>query len=222
MATSFAEKNKRYIGDIRPHTVFLTSDGNLKMWPANIFPDDMSLYKKIKAKEQRCLIAPESLADYYQGVAEPAEDQNRVDSFQTGMTMMEMATLTSTSLCYDYQNFTFNKQFFDDLYTKFNQNSYSPLLKGFINLHLLRDPNQRLTPLQAYNLLKPYECQILALQPFQMKQPNLDEISSYAQINCYDQLWGMLNQDMSYIQTQVVQQQVPVSVDVPVQETVRQ
>lgn len=83
------------------------------------------------------------------------------------MTVLELATLTSTSLCYEYKNFEFNQPLFDDLLSKLSNSTYSLPLQGLIKMMLVEDPETRITPLEIFQYIKPFEAQILARQPFE-------------------------------------------------------
>lgn len=170
------QQHEMWVGDIRPHTIFLTKDQNCKLWPSNVFPGEETDYQKIMNKEQRILLPPEILKLYSQGIFNSMENLSKQDTFQIGMTMLELATLTSASLCYDYKDFTFQQQFLDDLLNKLANQEYSALLQAFIKWLLFENPEIRPAPDEAIRALEPYEELIINKESFIMDQQNLSQI----------------------------------------------
>lgn len=49
-AAAALQSNYMNVGDIRPHTIFVSRNGTLKMWPQDIYPQEIGLYDMIRQK----------------------------------------------------------------------------------------------------------------------------------------------------------------------------
>lgn len=63
-ALSFLESQQLSINDIRPCTTFISPNGQVKLFPFGILPDDMPAYNKTLNYNQKCFLAPEQMDEF--------------------------------------------------------------------------------------------------------------------------------------------------------------
>lgn len=109
--------------------------------------------------KEKCYLSPALLTALIKGDQKPTHDFWKSDIYSLGMTMLEVMTLNSCLMCYDWNNFKVQHPMIDSLISD-ARSRYSQFLCGLIKDMLLEDEPLRPCFEDIHSLLLPYQEQI--------------------------------------------------------------
>ncbi|CAD8045922.1 unnamed protein product [Paramecium primaurelia] len=107
-ACSFLQKLDLFHGDLNPQTIFIDNAKQVKILYHNAYPEIITSYAKLLAySDASVYISPQQLDALVNQSVTPQDDPQKTDSFQLGLTLLELMTMTSIlEDCIDYQRKT--------------------------------------------------------------------------------------------------------------------
>ncbi|CAD8050133.1 unnamed protein product [Paramecium sonneborni] len=107
-ACSFLEKLDLFHGDLNPQTILMDNEKQIKILYHNAYPEIITSYAKLLAyQDQNVFISPQQLNDLIKQSVTPQDNPLKTDSFQLGLTLLELMTMTSVlEDCIDYNRKT--------------------------------------------------------------------------------------------------------------------
>ncbi|CAD8134730.1 unnamed protein product [Paramecium pentaurelia] len=107
-ACSFLQKLDLFHGDLNPQTIFIDNSKQVKILYHNAYPEIITSYAKLLAYQDASVyISPQQLDSLATQSVTPKDDPLKTDSFQFGLTLLELMTMTSIfEDCIDYQRKT--------------------------------------------------------------------------------------------------------------------
>ncbi|EGR34313.1 protein kinase domain protein [Ichthyophthirius multifiliis] len=214
-AAFYLEENGRSIHNIRPQNIYFTQQGEVKLVPIGIFPEDQTGYQKFITLKEPILLSPEQILSARVKNYDPNINQNKSDVYSIGMTMLYCASLQTMNQCYNYDNLQIDTQVLNQLQL-FMKGEYSKFFNNIVNLMLSDNPDDRPTSQFIYQILQPFETQILNLQPFnpdyETLRRHLDYIDNPNQLPQNENQQILQSQDQfrqsQQFQSQISQQQL--------------
>ncbi|KAL4475150.1 hypothetical protein ABPG74_001846 [Tetrahymena malaccensis] len=134
----FLYQNKLNHNNIRPSTIYITSNGIVKLADPTLF-SQQGLYPAALSSPnnvpQGIYISPELLNDMYQQQYNPVYNQQKADVFSIGMCMLHAALLEPLDDLYDYKTFQINEAYLHERLNQVREN-YGDLLYQYL-YHML-------------------------------------------------------------------------------------
>ncbi|CAD8207076.1 unnamed protein product [Paramecium octaurelia] len=131
-ACTFLEKNGRHHGEIKSKNIHLHPDQSVKLTEYNFIYGSMTGYQKALLLNEFQLLSPELLKELRANNSSPNVDLIKGDVFALGLTLLELASLSSCEQYYDWVK----KEVYIDKVIKANdqltQRGYSTLFTNLI------------------------------------------------------------------------------------------
>ncbi|CAK91062.1 unnamed protein product (macronuclear) [Paramecium tetraurelia] len=131
-ACAFLEKNGRYHGEIKSKNIYLHPDQSVKLTEYNFIYGSMTGYQKALLVNDFQYLSPELLKELRAKNPQPNVDLVKSDVFALGLTLLELASLSSCEQYYDW----ISKEVHIDRIIKANdqliQKGYSTLFTNLI------------------------------------------------------------------------------------------
>ncbi|CAK72389.1 unnamed protein product (macronuclear) [Paramecium tetraurelia] len=145
-ACSFLQKLDLFHGDLNPQTIFIDNSKQVKILYHNAYPEIITSYAKLLAySDASVYISPQQLDALVNQSVTPKDDPFKTDSFQLGLTLLELMTMTSIlEECIDYQRKTIYFKSIMDLLSSARKR-YSQQLINFVQRLITFDEQSRPT-----------------------------------------------------------------------------
>ena len=146
--------------DIQPKSIFLSDEGIYKINDIQFMSENNSYNKLLMGNSDSFYIAPELLnllkiRDFY-----PVFDKEKSQVFSLGITVLECATLSAVSNCYNFDSFTINQEKINLLLEKvgiiYGKNKIWILIKEL----LINDPLNRPNFEEVLSKISPHQIQV--------------------------------------------------------------
>ncbi|CAK71299.1 unnamed protein product (macronuclear) [Paramecium tetraurelia] len=143
-ACSFLQKLDLFHGDLNPQTIFIDNSKQVKILYHNAYPEIITSYAKLLAySDASVYISPEQMDSLATQSVDPTDDPLKTDSFQFGLTLLELMTMTSIlEDCIDYQRKTIYFKSIMDLLSSARKR-YSQQLIDFVQRLITFDEQSR-------------------------------------------------------------------------------
>ncbi|KAL4445561.1 hypothetical protein ABPG74_004635 [Tetrahymena malaccensis] len=160
MAGYFLETQNRHIGDVNTKKIFINKKGIVKVAPYMQSQTDIDSFKRAGFFNEYGFLAPECMEKFKQRDILSQINYIKNDIFGLGMSILEMATLQSSSALYDWDKYEIKFQILEERLEEARKR-YGDYLHQFVKKLLQKDPFQRSTFSQLFTELLPYQQQII-------------------------------------------------------------
>ena len=130
--------------DIQPHSIFLSNEGIYKLNDIQFMSEVNSYNNFLIGYSESCYLSPELLYSLKIRDINPLHDKQKSQIFSLGITVLECASLSSITNCYNFDSFTINEDTIEILLKKIESlysKQFCLLLKNFLIINPDKRPN---------------------------------------------------------------------------------